>query len=52
MKKFRVQTQDSILFTSRVFVVEASSKEELLEEIKSKFPNSHVQKIDEVENDE
>jgi hypothetical protein len=48
MKKFKVQTQDSVMFISRIFVLEGESKEEVLQYIKLKFPNSYVQKIEEV----
>lgn len=49
MRRFKVKTEDMILFTTRVIVAEAASKEALLEEIKTKFPNSKVLNVEEVD---
>jgi len=50
--KFRIKTKDSILFTNRVFVLEASSKEAVIEQIKKDYPNSHILAISEEESNE
>lgn len=49
MTKFKIKTKDSILFMSRVFVLEADSKEAALEQVKKDYPNSHVIAISEEE---
>jgi len=50
--KFKVKTQDAILLMSRVFVLDASSKEEAVEKVKRDYPNSHIMAISEEEPDE
>jgi glycerol-3-phosphate responsive antiterminator len=52
MTRFKVKTQDTILFVKRVFVLEATSLEAAKEQVKRDYPNSYILAISEEENEE
>lgn len=49
--RLKIKTEDTIIFTRRVIVLDAESKEEAKEIVKKRHPNDRVLAIEEVEND-
>jgi hypothetical protein len=47
-RTFKVKTEDTILFISRVFVLEGEDKQQIEAVIKQKYPNSIIKSVEEV----
>lgn len=49
LPRFRVETEDTILFITRVIVMRAEDEKQVRELIKEKHPNSRIKSIKEYE---
>lgn len=51
LPKYKVETEDTILFVTRIIVLQAEDEKRVRELVKEKYPNSRIRSIKEYEED-